>query len=96
MNDPADKDSHYAEGAAPYPKPAKTEATGKPGDGEDPGKLEGDTRATAKDGSYTTGTDAMREQLYDERGREAWKYVRTQERSRENWPWKLSPPGPHA
>lgn len=84
MNDPADKEIHRKQGVEPYPAPAKTEVVGSQhGDVQDPAKVDSDAphdRGTAKDGGYTTGTDAMKEQLDDEGARDAWKHGRTQEK----------------
>jgi hypothetical protein len=83
MNDPADEDIHNAEGPEPYPTPAKTEVVGQSGDVDDPGRRTADAphdRATARDGSYTTGTDAMNEQLSEEGEREDWKHGRMQQK----------------
>lgn len=83
MNDPSDEDIHRKEGAEPYPTPAKTEVVGQSRDVDDPGRRDADAPhdlGAARDGSYTTGTDAMKEQLSDEGVREDWKHGRTQEK----------------
>lgn len=82
MNDVTDKDLHRKEGVDPYPTPNDTELAGQhQGDLEDPAKVDGDAphdRGTAPGGGYTTGVDAMKNQLDEEGARDAWKKGRTQ------------------
>ena len=83
MRDPADKEVHRKEGVDPYPVPKRTETVDRTkADTDDPADTTPDAphdRGRAPDGGYTTGVDAMKNQLDREDVRDDWKYGRTQE-----------------
>lgn len=84
MRDVTDKEVHRKEGVDPYPIPKRTETVERTeADTQDPALADRDAphdRGTAPGGGYTTGTDAMKNQLDREGVRDDWKHGRTQEK----------------
>jgi hypothetical protein len=81
MHDVTDKELHRKEGVDPYPVPKRAEqATRDEGDLQDPATTEDapHDRGTAPAGGYTTGVDAMKNELKREGEMEGWKRGKTQ------------------
>lgn len=81
MHDPADKELHTNEGAAPYPAPSKTKVVGKPQGDEATSTPDNnfERARTDEDGDHLDAVDKMRKTLIEDGEADAWKRGRTQD-----------------
>lgn len=81
MDDPADKELHTKEGAAPYPAPSKTKVVGKPQDDEATSTPDNNFERAKRDedGEHLDAVDKMHKTLVEDGDVDAWKKGKTQD-----------------